>query len=71
MLRKLQKLVPAALVAYLRGSIWEGLGDKQVAVVFYEQATRLDPGNQGLQAAFLNVLKLPERSPSTGGTSAS
>jgi tetratricopeptide (TPR) repeat protein len=56
-LRKLQKVVPAALVAYLRGSIWEGLGDKQVAVVFYDHANRLEPGNQGIQAAFLNVLK--------------
>ena len=56
MLRKLEKVVPAPLIAYLRGSIWEGLDNKQVASVFYEQANRLDPENQGIQAAFLNVL---------------
>ncbi len=60
MLRKLEKVVPAPLVAYLRGSIWEGLDDKQVAAVFYEQASRLDPGNQGIQAAFF------ERAPMDG-----
>ena len=62
LLRKLEKVVPAPLVAYLRGSIWEGLDDKQVASVFYEQANRLDPENQGIQAAFLNVLKWTDMS---------
>ena len=62
MLRKLEKVVPAPLIAYLRGSIWEGLEEKQVAVVFYEHANRLDPTNQDIQAAFLNVLKSTEMS---------
>lgn len=57
LLRKLDKIVPPAILAYLRGTIWEGLDEKQVAVVFHERAWGLDSDNQALQAAFLNVLK--------------
>ena len=56
-LQKLDKVVPAPLVAYLRGRIWEGLENKQVAAVFFGHASRLNPENQGFQAALLNVLK--------------
>ncbi len=57
-LRKLEAVIPSPLVAYLRGSIWEAMDDKQVAMVFYEHAHRLDPENESIKAAFLNVLKL-------------
>ncbi len=57
LLRKLDKVLPSPLVAYLRGTIWDGLEEKQVAVVFHERAHELAPDNGGFLAAFVSVLK--------------
>jgi tetratricopeptide (TPR) repeat protein len=57
LLRKLDKIVPPPLIAYLRGTIWDGLEEKQVAVVFHERAHQLAPESDPFLAAFVNVLK--------------
>jgi hypothetical protein len=57
LLRKLDKVLPSPLVAYLRGTIWDGLEEKQVAVVFHERAHQLEPENGAFHAAFVNDLK--------------
>ncbi len=57
LLRRWGKFMPAPLLSYLRATIWEGAGDRPVAVVFFEHAWRLDPENENFQARFLDVLK--------------
>jgi tetratricopeptide (TPR) repeat protein len=57
LLRRWGKFVPPPLLSYLRAGIWEDAGDKQVAVVFFEHACRLDPVNENFQARYLNALK--------------
>jgi tetratricopeptide (TPR) repeat protein len=57
LLRRWGKFVPASLLSYLRARIWEDAGDRQIAVIFFEHACRLDPQNQNFRAMHLNVLK--------------
>lgn len=45
-LRQLDRVAPPALVARLRGFIWDGLGEAPVAAVFHERAHRLDSGSE-------------------------
>jgi tetratricopeptide (TPR) repeat protein len=57
LLRRWGKYAPAALVAYLRGTIWNNAGVPEAAAVFFEAASRLEPENGNYQAALLHVLK--------------
>jgi tetratricopeptide (TPR) repeat protein len=57
LLRRWDKYVPSALASYLRGSIWRAAGDAGVAAVFFDHASRLDPGNGNYEAVLLHVLK--------------
>jgi len=57
LLRRWGKFIPPSLLSYLRARVWEDAGDKQVAVVFFEYAWRLDPANENFQAMYLNTLK--------------
>jgi tetratricopeptide (TPR) repeat protein len=57
LLRRWGRYVPAALLAYLRGTIWRAAGDAATAVVFLEHACRLDPANDNYRAIWLYFLK--------------
>jgi uncharacterized protein HemY len=46
LLRRWGKHVDPALLAYLRGSIWQGAGDYATAALFFEEAARLAPDNE-------------------------
>lgn len=57
LLRRWGKFVPPSLLSYLRARTWKEAGDREVAVVFFEHACKLDPQNENFQAMYLNVLK--------------
>jgi hypothetical protein len=61
LLRILGKDAPPALISYLRGSIWLEAGDPEVAVVFIEHATRLEPDNSSYHALVLSTGTTPEQ----------
>jgi hypothetical protein len=44
--------IDPALVSYLRGSIWLAAGDPGTAALFFEHASRLQPGNESYLALF-------------------
>ncbi len=56
-LRRWGKYVPPPLLEYLRAKIWEGVGDEMVAVLFFEHACKLDPGNETFLTMHLSALK--------------
>ena len=55
LLRLLRNDVPPALISYLRGSIWLEAGDPEVAIVFIEHATRLEPDNCSYHALVMST----------------
>jgi len=57
LLRRWGKYIPAALLAYLRARIWDDGGYDQIAVLFFEQACRLDPDNEAFRVMHLATLK--------------
>jgi len=57
LLRRWGKHISPALASYLRGTIWRAAGDAETAAVFFEHASRLEPGNDNYQALLLRVLK--------------
>jgi tetratricopeptide (TPR) repeat protein len=57
LLRRWGKYVPPPLLAYLRARIWQDAGDQEVAVLFFEHASMLDPKNEAFQAMHLSALK--------------
>jgi len=57
LLRRWGKYVPAPLLAYVRARIWDSAGVDQVAVLFFEQASRLDPGNENFRTMHLHALR--------------
>ncbi|CAN5400701.1 hypothetical protein BH10PLA2_BH10PLA2_14370 [soil metagenome] len=57
LLRRWGKFVEPQLVAFLRARIWQAIGDQEVAALFFEQASKLDPENEHYQAMHLSVLK--------------
>jgi tetratricopeptide (TPR) repeat protein len=56
LLRQFDKILPPPLIAYLRGTIWGGLEEPQVAVVFHERAHQLAPENAAFLATFVTAL---------------
>lgn len=57
LLRQGGKQIPAALVSYLRGRIWQDAGEPKTAAVFLEHAAQLEPENENYQAVNLHNLK--------------
>jgi tetratricopeptide (TPR) repeat protein len=53
LLRRWGKPVDPALLAYLRGSIWQEAGDYATAALFFEEAARLAPDNENYAAMHL------------------
>src|SRR5437868_10356124 len=45
LLREWRAYVDAALLSYLRGSIWYDAGDRATAALFFQHAYKLDPNN--------------------------
>jgi tetratricopeptide (TPR) repeat protein len=56
LLREWRAYVDAALVSYLRGSIWYDAGDRVTAALFFQHAYKLDPNNLSNAAMFLSSL---------------
>lgn len=57
LLRRWGAYVAPALVSYLRGTIWMEAGDPHTAVLFYENAWKLQPDNGNYLAIFLDALE--------------
>jgi tetratricopeptide (TPR) repeat protein len=57
LLRRWGKYIPAALLSYLRGTVWRAAGDAATATVFFEHASQLEPDNENYQAILLHTLK--------------
>jgi hypothetical protein len=60
LLRCRRACIDPALVSYLRGSIWLEAGDPDTAALFYEHASKLQPGNGNYQAMFLYALTISD-----------
>jgi tetratricopeptide (TPR) repeat protein len=60
LLRRWGKYIPAALVSYLRGTIWRSAGEPAVAKVFFEHVSHLEPENENYQAVLLHTLKVAD-----------
>ncbi|MBI2808349.1 MAG: hypothetical protein HYX68_25455 [Planctomycetes bacterium] len=60
-LRMCENAAPLALISYLRGSIWLEAGDPEVASVFIEHATRLEPDSSSYRALVLSTPTTPEQ----------
>lgn len=56
LLREWRAYVDAALLSYLRGSIWYDAGDRATAALFFQHAYKLDPNNLSNAAMFLSSL---------------
>ena len=62
LLRRWGKYAPPPHVAYQRARIWQGAGDQEIAVLFFEQASKLDPKNEEFQAMHLSALNETDNS---------
>jgi hypothetical protein len=51
LLRRCAACLPPAQLSYLRGVIWQEVGDTETAALFFEHAATLEPGNQDYSAA--------------------
>jgi tetratricopeptide (TPR) repeat protein len=58
LLRRWGKHVDTALLSYLRGSIWLEAGDPETAVLFFENASRLEPENGRYLGCWLQTQNL-------------
>jgi tetratricopeptide (TPR) repeat protein len=61
LLRQCAKYIAPASLSYLRGGIWYDAGYPEVAVLFSEHATVLDPNNTKYQIVFLDALESADR----------
>ena len=55
LLRQVQRSIAAALLSYLRGSIWWEAGHPQVAAEFFRHASECDPANAEYRATSLQA----------------
>lgn len=55
-LRNWQEYVAPPLLSYMRGSIWMGAGNADVAAMFYGHASECEPANESYQHLHLKVL---------------
>jgi tetratricopeptide (TPR) repeat protein len=60
LVRRWGKHAAPAMLAFMRGSVWLGAGDREVAVTFFEHASRIDPTNARLRTVLLGHLKTVE-----------
>lgn len=58
LLRRWGSFIDAALVSYLRGSIWLEAGDSATAALFFEHSAKLQPTNGNYRAMHLYALNL-------------
>lgn len=58
LLRRWGAYIAPPLVSYLRGTIWTQAGDLRTAVLFYGNASRLQPDNGNYLAIFLHTLDI-------------
>jgi hypothetical protein len=59
LLRTIENDAPPALLSHLRGSIWLDAGNANVAVVFIENAARLEPDLSSYQSVILQDAAAP------------
>lgn len=60
LLRQSRGCLPMALVSYLRGSLWRDLGDEASARLFYDHASKLQPGCEANLARLVDSSQLAE-----------
>ncbi len=56
LLRLCKDYIPAALVSYLRGTIWSAAGNTATAIVFFEHASQLDSKDDYYQAVLFDAI---------------
>jgi tetratricopeptide (TPR) repeat protein len=56
LLRRWGKFLDAAILSFLRGTIWRDAGDNETAVLFYRHAVQLDPSEVSFAVMYLSTL---------------
>jgi tetratricopeptide (TPR) repeat protein len=57
LLRHWGKYIDRAMLAWLRGTVWNAAGDSETAMPFYEHAAQLDPSNDRYTGMYLVALR--------------
>ena len=57
LLRRWGKHIDPAVLSFLRGSVWQEAGDSETAILFYQHAARLDPGDDKFTCIYLSALR--------------
>jgi hypothetical protein len=60
LLRQLAESVPPAVLAYVRGTIWQAAGEHTIATDFFARAAHLEPENTQYADAYLHSLRLSD-----------